>query len=241
MIKTLKNKLKKLYRKIDKKLVNYLKKQKKKSYVMPEYKAPKIKPPKIKPPKVCKDIPTINKEMSIKIKKCSWYGYQDFNYFCMFTYDDKKIKPNKFKKKLERNLKSLHFNNGWDYIGAWQYSKTNERLVFRALIYIPDKKDIGGYEEIASYSYSTHTRITCRQNKYFADKFGRNDFVKIEDEESFNKAIKSISGLIEKSKEKIVYSKNLPMYYISDLLGSEIVATHIGEKYRVIVYRDVTD
>ena len=74
------------------------------------------------------------------------------------------------------------------------------------------------------------------QNTYFLERFGRNDFEEI-NPYTLSQSITYITKYIEKSGERIVYSKNLPTYFISDIMDDDIVCT-IGQKDRKILLFD---
>ena len=42
------------------------------------------------------------------------------NYFCTFTYDDKKHTEDSFKKGLQTCLRNLCYRKGWKYMGVWE-------------------------------------------------------------------------------------------------------------------------
>lgn len=56
------------------------------------------------------------------------------------------------------------------------------------------------------------------QNSYFLQNFGRNDFEVIEDKMLLSQSLIYIMKYIEKSGEKLVYSRGLYQYFISDRL-----------------------
>ena len=57
---------------------------------------------------------------------------------------------------------------------------------------------------------------------YFTERFGRNDFEPL-DEYIKNDALAYIIKYIEKTGERIVYSKGLPQFFISDIMDDDIV------------------
>ena len=141
----------------------------------------------------------------------------DFNYFVTFTYDDKKHTESSFKKGLIERLSRLTKDNGWKYAGVWEISP-NERLHFHCFIYVPEGKMVGTVETRKDYSTKTHRMQEYNINTYFEKAFGRNDFRSLERHPIlYDAAIKYILKYITKTNERIVYSKNLPMYLISDI------------------------
>ena len=159
---------------------------------------------------------------------------QVWSYFCTFTYDDKKLNEEEFRKKLSNCFKKLSYRKGWKYIGVWERSPINKRLHFRGIFYIPTM--IGELIEQRDYSTKNHRMQTTYQNTYFLERFGRNDFEEI-NPQNLSQSISYITKYIEKSEERIVYSKNLPTYFISDILDDDIVCT-IGQEDRKLLLFD---
>ena len=160
---------------------------------------------------------------------------QDWNYFCTFTYDDSKLNEEDFRKKLSNCFKKLSYRKKWKYVGVWERSPVNKRLHFHGLFYIPIM--IGTLEEIRDYSTKKHQMQVAHQNTYFRDRFGRNDFKAIESKEHVNESKNYLMKYIEKSNEKIVYSKGLPTYFVSDILEKDVICT-IGQEDRKILLFD---
>ena len=159
---------------------------------------------------------------------------QVWSYFCTFTYDDKKLNEEEFKKKLSNCFKKLSYRKGWKYIGVWERSPINKRLHFHGIFYTPTM--IGELIEKRDYSTKNHKMQTTYQNTYFLERFGRNDFEEI-NPQNLSQSISYITKYIEKSGERIVYSKNLPTYFISDILDDDIVCT-IGQEDRKLLLFD---
>ena len=159
---------------------------------------------------------------------------QVWSYFCTFTYDDKKLNEEEFRKKLSNCFKKLSYRKGWKYIGVWERSPINKRLHFHGIFYIPTM--IGELIEQRDYSTKNHRMQTTYQNTYFLERFGRNDFEEI-NPQNLSQSISYITKYIEKSEGRIVYSKNLPTYFISDILDDDIVCT-IGQEDRKLLLFD---
>lgn len=160
---------------------------------------------------------------------------QDWNYFCTFTYDDSKLNEEDFRKKLSNCFKKLSYRKKWKYVGVWERSPVNKRLHFHGLFYIPTM--IGELKEIKDYSTKKHQMQVAHQNTYFLERFGRNDFKSIESKEHVNESKNYLMKYIEKSNEKIVYSKGLPTYFVSDILEEDVICT-IGQEDRKILLFD---
>ena len=160
---------------------------------------------------------------------------QEWNYFCTFTYDDSKLNEEDFRKKLSNSFKKFSYRKNWKYVGVWERSPVNKRLHFHGLFYIPTM--IGTLEEIRDYSTKKHQMQVAHQNTYFLERFGRNDFKSIESKEHVNESKNYLMKYIEKSNEKIVYSKGLPTYFVSDILEEDVICT-IGQEDRKILLFD---
>ena len=159
-----------------------------------------------------------------------------WNYFCTFTYDDQKHTEDSFKVKLRDCFKKMCHRKGWIYIGVWERSPNSNRLHFHGLFNIPTNSMVGELMEHRDYSTKTHRMQTTLQNSYFTERFGRNDFESINKQELPN-ATAYLMKYIEKSGERIVYSKNTPTYFVSDILDEDVVCT-IGQEDRKLLLFD---
>ena len=81
-------------------------------------------------------------------------------------------------------------------------------------------------------------RLHLKQNSFFAKRFGRNDFEKIEDKNRLGDALAYIMKYIEKSGEKIVYSRGLAQFFISDVMDEDIVCLYGMEEQKFLLYDD---
>lgn len=163
---------------------------------------------------------------------------QEFNYFCTFTYDDEKHTEESFKKKLKYTFWNLSKRKGWKYIGVWERSPEKKRLHFHGVFYIPEGGMPGQIIEVNDYSFKTHRRQITNQNTYFNKRFGRSDFERIEDKNRKGEALAYLMKYIEKTGEKIVYSKGLPQYFISDILDEDVVCGIGVDERKLLLYDD---
>ncbi len=161
----------------------------------------------------------------------------DFNYFCTFTYDDKLHSEMSFKKKLSKSLQNLSTRKNWKYMGVWERAPETKRLHFHGLFSIPQDSMIGELFEHSDYSFSSHKRTKTIQNSYFNSRFGRSDFESISSHADLMKEIQYICKYLEKTEEKIVYSKGLYQYFISDIFDEDIVCT-IGQEDKKLLLFD---
>ena len=178
--------------------------------------------------------------ISRRIRFTRKVNLQDFNYFVTFTYNDALHTENSFKKKLKTALTHLYARKGWKYVGVWERSPKKKRLHFHGLFNIPQGTMPGYLIEVNDYSLSSHRRQITHQNTYFNDRFGRSDFEAIDDRASLGKAIAYIMKYLEKSGEKIVYSKGLPQYFISDIMTDDIICPIGVEDSKLLLFDDFT-
>lgn len=163
---------------------------------------------------------------------------QNFNYFVTFTYDNALHTEDSFKKKLKNTLGHFCFRKSWRYIGVWERSPEKKRLHFHGVFDIPDGTMPGLLYEKSDYSFNKHRRLVTVQNTYFNDRFGRCDFEKIEGYGKLGEALAYIMKYIEKSGEKIVYSKGLPQFFISDIMTEDVVCNIGMEDSKLLLYDD---
>ena len=160
---------------------------------------------------------------------------QQWTHFCTFTYDSKKLSEEEFKKKLLNCLRHLSSRKGWKYIGVWERSPINNRLHFHGIFVIP--KMIGEIIETKDYSTKTHKMQITYQNTFFLERFGRNDFREIENNSLVYQAVSYILKYIRKTGEKVIYSKHLQTYFVSDILEKDVVCK-IGQEDRKLLLFD---
>ena len=160
---------------------------------------------------------------------------QQWTHFCTFTYDNEKLNEEEFKKKLLTCLRHLSNRKNWRYIGVWERSPINNRLHFHGIFVIPEM--IGSIIETKDYSTKTHQMQLTYQNTFFLERFGRNDFREIENNNLTLQAVQYMLKYIRKTNEKVIYSKHLQTYFVSDILESDIVCT-IGQENRKLLLFD---
>lgn len=196
-----------------------------------------IKDKKIAEQIVKENIERLNRNAIERRKRLSRKAYlQKWDYFCTFTYDSSKLTEKDFKIKFLNCIKHQASRNGWKYIGVWEKSPTNERLHFHGLFYIPIM--VEKLEEIKDYSTKTHKMQITNQNTFFLKKFGRNDFKKLPPVKAvLQQTIKYLMKYIQKTGEKIIYSKGVPTYFKTDILEEDIVCT-IGQEDRKLLLFD---
>ena len=160
---------------------------------------------------------------------------QEWNYFCTFTYDDKKHTEQSFRKRLMQCLQRFCSRKKWKYIGVWERGKDTNRLHFHAIMYIPEM--VGELVEKKDFD-TRHKKIQITfQNTFFGTKFGRADFEAIEHKFLIDETIMYMVKYIEKTGEKLVYSRGLPQYIISDIMDEDIIC-YLDEEERKIILSD---
>ncbi len=108
-------------------------------------------------------------------------------------------------------------------MGAWERGELGERLHFHALTYIPEGQMPGELEEHEDYSTKRHRREKSIQNSFFNERFGRSDFSAVNNAYEVADSIKYMLKYISKNDEKIVYSRGLKTYVVSDVLDEDII------------------
>lgn len=98
-------------------------------------------------------------------------------------------------------------------------------------------KTISDKEQRSEYSLNSHKRQIIIQNTYFNDKFGRNDFSPIDTERDIGSAVAYLMKYIGKSGERLVYSRGLPTYFVSDIMEKDVICT-IGQEDRKLLLSD---
>lgn len=164
---------------------------------------------------------------------------QKFNYFCTFTYDSKKHTEESFRKSLKSCLSHFCSRKGWKYIGVWERSPEKKRLHFHGIFYIP-KGTIPDNVPINDYNLRTQRRQITYQNPYFNSRFGRSDFEEINTDSDLSEMMRYITKYMEKTGERLVYSKGLPQFFISDIMDEDIAGPIGLEDKKLLLFDDFT-
>ena len=182
---------------------------------------------------------TLEKEKRNKIVRLTRLyrkiGLQQWTHFCTFTYDSNKLNEEEFRQKLLTCLRHLSHRKGWKYIGVFERSPNLERLHFHGIFVIIEM--VGEIIETKDYSTKTHQMQIARQNTFFLERFGRNDFKEIINNVGVNDAVNYIMKYIRKTGEKVIYSKHLQTYFVADILDDDVVCK-IGQEDRKILLFD---
>ena len=137
-------------------------------------------------------------------------------------------------------MKKMSHRKGWIYIGVWERSPEKNRLHFHGVFNIPEGAMVGELIEVTDYSFSTHQMKTTTQNTYFNERFGRSDFSPIQSSmDAIQDAKRYLMKYLEKSGERVVYSKGTPTYFISDILDEDVVCSMNEKKgIKLILFDD---
>lgn len=162
-------------------------------------------------------------------------GLQQWTHFCTFTYDGNKLAEEEFRQKLLTCLRHLSHRKNWKYIGVFERSPNLERLHFHGIFVIVEM--VGEIIETKDYSTKTHQMQIAHQNTFFLERFGRNDFKEIINNVGVNDAVNYIMKYIRKTGEKVIYSKHLQTYFVTDILDDDVVCK-IGQEDRKILLFD---
>ena len=165
---------------------------------------------------------------------------QHFNYFCTFTYDSKLHTEDTFKKCLKNTLSNLSKRKGWKYIGVWERSPEKKRLHFHGIFYIPDGTMLGMFIQVEDYNFNTKKRQITNQSIYFNERFGRSDFEEIDNQNDKSDALSYLTKYIEKSGEKIVYSRGIPQFFITDIIDDDVICRIGVEEQKLLLFDDFT-
>ncbi len=163
---------------------------------------------------------------------------KNFNYFCTFTYDSTKHDEASFKKKLRTCFRHLTERKNWKYAGVWERSPEKQRLHFHGMFVIPENTMPGQLISVTDFDTRGKRMRTTIQNTYFNERFGRSDFSPIESQATLGQAMQYLMKYIEKTGEKIVYSKNLPTYFYTDIKGEDIICACGNEGKKKLLFDD---
>lgn len=167
------------------------------------------------------------------------YLYGTWNYFVTFTYDDEKHTEDSFREKLSAFLKNNAYRKDWKYIGVWERGEERDRLHFHGVFDIPKGSMPGELIEVEDYDFKTHKMRIIHPCVPISKKFGRNDFEEI-DKNDLSRALGYLVKYLEKSGEKIVYSRGLPEYRISDIQDDDVICPAGKYEDKLVLFDDFT-
>lgn len=159
-----------------------------------------------------------------------------------FTYDDKKQSEDTFRAKLRKCLSNLHTRRGWRYMGVFEYAPETGRLHFHGLLYVPNGEMLGKICEKTDYSTKQHKLQTTHENDFFAETFGRNDFCEVTEMElKAGQRINYILKYLEKTGERIVYSRGIPSEVYAKLGSDDIITEFSDFVTKYVLFDNVID
>ena len=160
-------------------------------------------------------------------RKMQLQNYQHaFNYFITYTYDSKKHTEESFKEKLTTCLSHLASRKKWKYVGIWERGEQgSERMHFHAISYVPDGTMPGMMIEMKKYSTKRKQWEITTENTYFNDLFGSTIFEEI-NPVTLRENADYLLKYIEKTGERLVYSKGLPQFILNDVMDDDILCEH---------------
>ena len=154
------------------------------------------------------------------------------DWFCTFTYDDKKMTEEEFSKKLLNTLRHFASRKGWKYMGAWERGETG-RLHFHALLNIPEGTMSGEVEKRREYDPVRRKMVTCNINTFFEKTFGRNTFDKLSSlAMRYSRTAEYIVKYLEKDGGRLICSRGLDTFIETKIDEEDIItALHPDEPY----------
>lgn len=146
-----------------------------------------------------------------------------WNYFVTYTYDEILHDEESFKKSLKKCLSNLQTRRGWRIILVWEYSESG-RLHAHAIAHIPYGELLGINRKIEFYSTRHNKMYTRTENTFFRDRFGINDFVKIDEHvlAKYGQVVSYLEKYLEKTDEPIFYSKGIPSEVEIEVTGDNV-------------------
>lgn len=176
--------------------------------------------------------------ISRRIRLTRKANLQDFNYFVTLTYNGELHTEESFKKGVKSCLGHFSSRKKWRYIGVWERSPEKQRLHFHGIFRIPDGTMPGTLYEVKDYNFKSHRSQITVQNTYFNEMFGRSDFEEIRDHDRIGDALVYIMKYIEKSGERIIYSKGLPQFFMSDIMDEDVICPIGLEDKKMLLFDD---
>ncbi len=161
-----------------------------------------------------------------------------FDYFCTFTYDDKKHTEQTFQRRLRDTFKKLCYRRDWKYVGVWERGANTDRLHFHGLFSIPEGQMVGELVPMSDYSARKGAIVDTVQNTYFNERFGRCDFKEIDPQYGCDESIAYLTKYLQKTGERLVYSKGLPQFFVSDVDEDDVICERDDDPNKLILFDD---
>lgn len=162
-----------------------------------------------------------------------------WNYFLTFTYDCDRHSEKTFKEKLRKCLSNLHSRRGWLYMGVWERAPETGRLHFHAVAYVPDGQMVGNIYERRDYSTKKRAYQITHPNTFFEARFGRCDFAELSDAElKHGNTMSYLLKYLEKSNERIVYSRGIPSEFYKLVDDSDVACEFFDFVRKLVLFDD---
>lgn len=161
---------------------------------------------------------------------------QDFNFFVTLTYNSELHTEESFKAGVESCLRHFCNRRGWKYIGVWERSPKKKRLHFHGIFYIPEDTLRGEIEMLRDFDTRAKKMRTIQQNTFFAKKFGRNEFRPVCHASELPEMVQYLVKYIEKSGGKLVYSRGLYQYFVTDIMDDDVVCPYGLEDRKLLLF-----
>lgn len=163
----------------------------------------------------------------------------NWNYFVTFTYDDKKHSAESFREKIRKCLSNLSNRRRWRYIGVFEFSPEKKRLHFHAILYVPDGEMVGELKQVKDYSTKQHKIQTTFSNTFFKEKFGRNDFEALTDEDkAAQKVLNYLLKYITKDGEKVCFSRGIQSEFFAFVRNEDIACEFMDFVTKFVIFDD---
>ena len=185
----------------------------------------------------------ISRNLSVRKKRFRRKAFLNtWNYFVTFTYNGEFQDEESFKKRLRKCLSNFHTRRGWLYMGVFERAPETGRLHFHAIMYIPEGQMVGDIYERRDYSTKHHKMQTTHPNTFFEERFGRNDFeVLSNDELRRGTTMQYLLKYLEKTDERIVYSRGIPTEFYKVINYNDVICEMIDFVVKFILFDDVID
>lgn len=165
----------------------------------------------------------------------------NWNYFVTLTYDDKKIvSEEEFIKKVKSILSLCHSRLGWLYQGVIEHGKKTQRAHFHLLLYIPDGCMKGKLVKKTAFNAKKKIQMQRIENTYFFERFGINEFEKINPSASSYITVlnRYICKYVTKDLENFYYSRGIQsdVYFKENRNTDYMILSDLGSQNKPYTY-----
>lgn len=158
----------------------------------------------------------------------------DWNYFCTFTYDNAKgWTEDSFRESLNRCISNFCERRSWRCIMVWERGDEGGRLHAHGLFYIPEGEMVGKVLVRQNKAYKRHDMEFRHYNEFFEKKYGRSDFEPLT-RLFLGKAIDYLCKYIDKSGERMRYSRHTPSEIIKYVDNKHLFLDYVDERNWIV-------